>query len=66
MHDAPLKVGDFVTCDDAPANKPFMVITVNEHTVRIKEWPILDAPPAREVLRSQVQIHRAANHGGQA
>ena len=50
--DAPLQIGDmgFVAGE---GEKLHMVLAVTEHTVRVKEWPIADAPPAKEILRSQ-------------
>ncbi len=46
-------VGDIVFIK-AEGAKDFIVITVAEHSLRVREWPLTDAPPAREVLRAEV------------
>ncbi len=48
-----IKVGDMVRVKGR-GRQNFMVITLTEHTVRVKQFPVIDAPPAEEVLRSEV------------
>jgi hypothetical protein len=48
-----LKVGLIVKVKNR-GRQPFMVVSVTEHTVRVKQWPIIDAPPAEEVLRTEI------------
>ncbi len=50
-----LKTGDIVTVD-VHGDDEFMVLDFTEHTARIRRWPLTDAPPAEEVLRSQITI----------
>lgn len=52
MRDA-LQVGSFVRLEGR-GDAEFVVLGCTEHTARVRRWPLADAPPAEEVLRTQI------------